>query len=195
MSINLLEDIQSKLGYPSLQKIDPNTQEVTEDNSTPDEHRFSQAAIPAVLTALYNYSRSDVGALTILQYSSLTVWTDRIFSDNKEAIIQKIAAYSNYTIENAVSKMNSIAAAAVIDIKENLPENATAHDVKKFLAGQRNNILPFLPAVLQMGEMLHDDTLDDRTHKMEGPVSSLMHAIGGQFSDGDVVEKAAAGNN
>ena len=189
MSINLLEDIQSKMGYPPLQKIDPNTQEVTKDSSTPDEHLLSQAAIPAVLTALYNFSRSDVGALTILQYSSLTVWTDRIFSDNKEAIIQKIAAYSNYTIENATNKMNSIAAHAVNDIKEKLPDNATAHDVKKFLADQRNNILPFLPAVLQMGELLHDNTLDDRTHKMEGPVSSLMHAIGGGFSNGDIVEK------
>ncbi len=189
MSINLLEVIQSKMGYPPLQKIDPNTQEVTKDKNSPDEHLFSQAAIPAVLTALYNFSRSDIGALTILQYSSLTDWTDRIFSDNKERIIQKIAAYSNYTIENATNKLNSIAAHAVTDIKENVPEQATAHDVKKFLADQRNNILPFLPAVLQMGEMLHDDTLDDRTHKMEGPVSSLMHAIGGRFSDGDIVEK------
>ena len=194
MSINLLEDIQSKLGYPSLQKIDPNTQEVAEDNGTPDEHRFSQAAIPAVLIALYNYSRSDVGALTILQYSSLTVWTDRIFSDNKEAIIQKIAAYSNYTTENADTKMNSIAAHAVNDIKENLPENALAHDVKKFLADQRNNILPYLPAALQIGELLHNNTLDDRTNKMEGPVSSMMHAIGGQFSDGDAVEKEETQN-
>ena len=108
MSINLLEDIQSKMGYPALQKIDPNTQEVTKDSSTPDEHLLSQAAIPAVLTALYNFSRSDVGALTILQYSSLTVWTDRIFSDNKEAIIQKIAAYSNYTIEPSRSARKSV---------------------------------------------------------------------------------------
>lgn len=189
MSINLLEDIQSKMGYPPLQKIDPNTQEVKDDKNTPDEHLFSQAAIPAVLTALYHYSRTDLGALTILQYSSLTDWTDRIFSDNKEEIIQKIATYSNYTIGNTVEKMNSIAAIAVTDIKEKVPEHATAHDVKKFLADQRNNILPFLPAVLQMGEMLHDDTLDDRTHKMGGPVSSLMHAIGGQFSDGDIVEE------
>jgi hypothetical protein len=30
--------------------------------------------------------------------------------------------------------------------------------------------------------MLHDNTLDDNTHKMEGPVSSLMQSIGTAFS-------------
>jgi hypothetical protein len=54
---------------------------------------------------------------------------------------------------------------------------------------QRNNILPFLPAELQMGELLHDNTLDDRTNKMEGPVSSIMRAIGGGFSNEDAEKK------
>ena len=55
--------------------------------------------------------------------------------------------------------------------------------------GQRNNILPFLPAELQMGELLHDNTLDDRTNKMEGPVSSIIRAIGGGFSNGEAEKK------
>ena len=35
---------------------------------------------------------------------------------------------------------------------------------------------------LHMGELLHDNTLDDNTNKMEGPVSSLLKSIGSAFS-------------
>ncbi len=34
-----------------------------------------------------------------------------------------------------------------------------------------------------MGELLHDTTLDDKTNKMEGPVSSLMKSAGAVFSN------------
>jgi len=33
-----------------------------------------------------------------------------------------------------------------------------------------------------MGVLLHDNTLDDNTNKMEGPVSSLINTIGNAFS-------------
>lgn len=62
MSINLLQTVQENLGYSPLQKIDANTQLVTVEANTPGEERFSQAAIPAVLTALYKYSQTDKGA-------------------------------------------------------------------------------------------------------------------------------------
>ena len=39
-----------------------------------------------------------------------------------------------------------------------------------------------MPAALNMGELLHDNTLDDNTNKMEGPVSSLIQRIGSAFS-------------
>ena len=37
MSINILETVQQNLGYPALQKIDPNTQQVLENDKTPNE--------------------------------------------------------------------------------------------------------------------------------------------------------------
>ena len=54
MSINLLEDIQSKMGYPALQKIDPNTQEV-KSLLKKDDAKFdpSAAAINPVNKKLY----------------------------------------------------------------------------------------------------------------------------------------------
>jgi hypothetical protein len=181
MSVNLLEKLQSQLGYPLLQKIDPNTQVVKEDDKTPDEHRFSQAAIPAVLTALYSYSHTDVGAEQILKADPSIIWTNIIFSDHREEVIERIADYANYTKENVISKLDRIASLAINILHDAIPQPVTVHDVKKFMNGQRTNILPYLPAVLQMGELLHDNTLDDRTNKMEGPVSSIMQVIGGSY--------------
>ena len=182
MSLSLLEAVQAELGYPALQKIDPNTQVVKEDDTTPDEHRFSQAGIPAVLTALYNYSCTDVGAATILEADPATQWADLIFSDNQQAVVQHIAEYSNQTAENVTAKLNGIASSAVGIIWKELPEGATIHHVKKMMSSQLPNILTYLPAALQMGELLHNNTLDDRTNKMEGPLSNFMRALGSGFS-------------
>jgi len=189
MSVNLLESIQLELGYPPLQKVDPNTQSVEENNNSLEEEKFSQAAIPSVLTALYRYSRTDEGADNILQGTVAANGASMIFDDHEESVVQKIADYSNCNIEDARRKINTIIAAAVHLIKGNLPAQPVIHDVKTFLAGQKNNFLPYLPATLQMGELLHDDTLDDSTNKMGGLLSGLMHTIGGKFSDGEVTKE------
>lgn len=186
MSINLLEAVQIQMGYPALQKIDPNIPELAVILSTPNGHRFSQAAIPGILTALYKYSRTDEGVKNILKGNDYTDWIDLIFADIKQNAIQRIAFYSYYSMQNAEHKMNAIAAFSVRIIKETLPVESSIPDVKKFIAGQRSNILPYLPAVLQMRELLYDNTLDDPTHKMEGPVSNITNARGDRFSDGEL---------
>jgi hypothetical protein len=186
MSINLLEAVQIQMGYPALQKIDPNIPELAVILSTPNGHRFSQAAIPGILTALYKYSRTDEGVKNILKGNDYTDWIDLIFADIKQNAIQRIAFYSYYSMQNAELKMNAIAAFSVRLIKESLSAETSIPDVKKFIAGQRSNILPYLPSVLQMGELLYDNTLDERTHNMEDPVSSMFNTIGDRFSQGEV---------
>jgi hypothetical protein len=47
----------------------------------------------------------------------------------------------------------------------------------------------YLPAELNMGGLLDDDSLDDQANKMEGPISSLAHRIGAAFSTAVTVEK------
>jgi hypothetical protein len=182
MSINLLETIQQSLGYPALQKIDPNTQQVVADEKTPDEHKFSQAAIPAVLTGLYKYVQSDEGAEDFLQGNNSSNWVSKIFSNNKKEAIQIISAYAKQSNQDPVAKMNAIADEAVKVVKGNLPADASAKEVKLFFNNQKNNILLYLPAGLNMGDLLHDTTLDDKTNKMEGPISSLMQNLGSAFS-------------
>jgi hypothetical protein len=182
MSINLLELIQQNLGYPALQKIDANTQEVVIDETMPAEERFSQAAIPAVLTGIYSFVQSDEGAQLFLKAANGSELTDIIFRDNKKEVIESISAYAKQSAENPVAKINDIAGEALKITKETLFAEAVAADVKNFYTAQRNHILLYLPAALNMGTLLHNNTLDDNTHKMEGPLSSLMQSLGNLFS-------------
>lgn len=182
MSINFLETVQQNLGYPALQKMDPNTLKVATEVEPMDEDKFSQAAIPAVLTALCEFAQTDEGAADVLKTGATTNWMNKLFDDNKKETVQTIAAYAKQSNEDPIEKMNAIAIEAVKIIKENLPADASMKDVKTFLSDQKNNILLYLPAELNIGEMLHDDSLDDGTNKMEGPVSSLIKNIGDSFS-------------
>lgn len=182
MSINLLETVQKNLNYPPLQKIDPNTQRVVIDDSTPDEDKFSQAAIPAVLTALYRFVQSDDGAETFLRGDNSTNWVSKIFDDHKQEAVQTISAYALQSKADPIAKMNAIANETVNVVKAKLPAGADIKELKLFFSNQRSNILLYLPAALNMGDLLHDETLDDNTNKMEGPISSLMQSIGNAFS-------------
>jgi copper chaperone CopZ len=97
-------------------------------------------------------------------------------------VIQTIASYAKQSAEDPVAKMNTIAIETAKVVKEQLPEAAGIKEVKAFFKDQKTNILLYLPADLNMGELLHDNTLDDNTNKMEGPISSLMQSIGAAFS-------------
>lgn len=177
MSLNLLEAIQQNLGYPEIQKIDPNTQFISEH-----EDKFSQAAIPAVLTGLYKYVQTDEGAAEILLVKNSDSWIDKIFDTESDAVVQKVSDYGNQA-DNTEAKLNAIANEAVKLVKENLPEGAGIKEVKIFFSNQKNNILLHLPPALNLGSLLQDDTLDDNINKMEGPVSSLMQSIGNAFTN------------
>ena len=67
--------------------------------------------------------------------------------------------------------------------------NATAtnedDNFKTLLTSQRHEILRYLPGKLKIGDLLNDESLEDNTNKMEGPVSSLMHKIENAFSSAD----------
>lgn len=192
MSVNLIKAVQENLGFPPLKKIDPNSQQVSIGKDEAITNKFSQAAIPAVLTAMYRYVQTDEGAADILNASSNTNWVAKIFDDNRKEAVQTITAYAQLSNVEPVAKMNAIADEAVKVAKENLPANAGIKEVKDFFSNQVPNILPYLPVELKMGELLHDNTLDDNTKKMEGPVSSLMQSIGSAFSNpvtGDEIEK------
>lgn len=185
MAIDLLKTVQENLGYPPLQKVDPNTQKIKTDTDSKEPGRLIQGTLPASLIALYKYSRQEEGAEAILHAGPDIDWTNFIFGANREEAIGKMVAYSGNKSGEVVNSINKITHEAVRVIREQVTPDTSLLEIKNILAGARNTILHYLPADLQIGKVLNDNTLDDRTHKMEGPVSSLMHAIGGSFSGSD----------
>lgn len=175
MAINLVEEIQKNLGFHGLQKIDPNTQDVKRPENLSSEDYLPQAAIPVVLLGLYKYSRTEEGNAELLKGESQNKLLKTIFGKSTQAVINKVATYTGNTIEYTADKMEVIAWEALHIIRKNISGEPTGSSVKTFLADQRHNILVHLPASLQIGEAFHDDTIDDRTNKMEGPFSNHMH--------------------
>lgn len=187
MSANLAETIQKNLGYPELKKINLNTDMVESLDKDQEEPLLGQATIPAILVSIYKYTRSDKGAENVLCGDISTNWLNEFLSDHKKETIEKVAAYIGTSEANAYESMKNVADEAVNLIRSSNP--LTVNDVKDLLAAEKNNMLLFLPPLLQMGEIINDNTLDDDTHKMEGPVSSLMNALGNIFSESEKEER------
>lgn len=177
MAVNLVETIQKNLGFHELQKIDPNTQEVKKPENMSAQDYLPQAAIPVVLLGLYKFSCTEEGNAELIKGELQNKLLKTIFAKNTQKVIDKVATYTGNSLLYTADKMEIIAWEALHIIRNNLSGQTSGANIKIFLADQRHNILVHLPASLQIGEALHDNTLDDRSHKMEGPVSSYMHWI------------------
>lgn len=183
MAINIVEEVQKRMGYEPLQKIDPNTQEpVTTEVFTTSASALPQAAIPAILAAIYKKSKTPEDVDDIMGVRNSTNYLPALFGDNVELAVQAVATYSKVTPVEARQNMQQIAITALQVLHTEVKDPSPAA-VGNFMKDQRDNILHHLPASLQMGKLLDDDTMDDRTNKMEGPVSGLMHTIEKIFSD------------
>lgn len=187
--MNLPEILQQHFKYAPLLKIDPNTQELAIKDA-PVVNSIGQAAIPVILIGLYKFSRTDAGAAAIISGDNSPNWVTTIFADQSPQIIKRVAEYAGTTYENTESTLNNIASKAVALIKEAVAPDYKLTAIKELLSTQRNNILTYLPAVLHTGELIDDTTVDDRTNKMEGPISSLIQAIGSGFTGSDKDEKS-----
>ncbi len=182
MSINLAEEVQKRLLFPALIKIDPNTTE----KKNKDERccDVTQAAIITALVGLYRITRTQSGSVRLLLTGRSEAWLEDVYGDNLGQTVSRISECT-HTDRTEVEKLLRLAAdAAIIILHEQLAGNITSESFKEFMSAQRDHILVYLPPQLHLGEMLHDKTLDDNTHKMEGPVSSLMHKIENIFSEG-----------
>ena len=52
--MNIIETIQKNLGFDTLKKIDPNTQETVGEDTAMGNSAVAQAGIPAILLGIYN---------------------------------------------------------------------------------------------------------------------------------------------
>lgn len=179
MTHNIVESIQKNLGYPPLKKVDPNIQEVPEVAATPNimSESFGQAAIPATLVGLFVYVHSKEGEHGVKSKTHAN-WIDTFFGRHSEEVVERVANYAGTDPGVTRNEMEKIADEAIRIAHEKKGEG----EIKLFFVNQRNTILSYLPAALQLGEVMDNDAFDDRTNKMHGPFSDHMHWLEKFFS-------------
>ena len=184
MATNIIETIQQNLEYPPLRKIDPNIQEAANKFEQSRVEKLSQGVIPAVLAGIYKLSRKEEGANSIihLQVNNNAGLLHHIFEENEDEAVQKVAQYGEASESDVRNHMEIVATEAIRIIRKAVGENASGDKVKTYMTDQRHNVLVYLPAAMGFGDLLHDETMDDRTNKMEGPISNFMHKIENKFS-------------
>lgn len=183
MAINIAEEVQKRLLFPPLQKIDPNKPNEGRDNESL-HFPVTQAAVVTALAGLYKMTRTTASCTRLMMKGKTDTWLEDIYGDNLGKTINHVAEFSHWGKAEVEKLVRLSADASLIILHEQVGEEAKVDKIKDFMSSQRDSILVYIPAQLQLGEMLHDTMLDDNTNKMEGPVSSLMHKIENIFSEG-----------
>jgi len=148
------------------------------------KYSLTQVAVITALTGLYKITRTTEGCVRLLLTGKSAGWLEDIYGHNLKTILNRVAE-SIHSEKDEVERLVRLSAdTSVLILHEQLADNISVESFRNFMSRQRNHILVYLPASLQLGEMLHDPMLDDNTNKMEGPVSSLMHKIENIFSEG-----------
>lgn len=183
---NLVESIQKNLGYAKLYKVDPNTQDIDQKEKSFGNNSLAQAGIPAVLCGLFNYVlRPDGNNISLLPEN--VKWLPLIFGNRLAEIIERIAAYAGTSVDSAKGELEHMADEAVRLLKENIFIKDDISTLREFSMVHKNDALVYLPGSLRTGEILGNNSLDDHTHKMDGPISGLMHSLEKHFSgDGKI---------
>ena len=185
MAASIIEKVQTNLGLSPVQKVDRNIQEVKDKESHSQVVNLSQAALPAVMAGLFKITRTEDGTMDLVKSTAPADCLREIFHGHDTEAVAKVARYANVSEEVAREAMNDIAAESVKVLREEAGEDPSYEKVEHYMNRQRHEILVHLPAALQMGQLLEDDTMDDRTNKMEGPVSTFMNKLGDNLADGE----------
>jgi hypothetical protein len=188
MAINLFEEVNNRMGQPITKKENP-----TVSDKKTYEKTLEGAAIPLALAGIYHLAASKEGAQRITDY----ILSDRTsierpasntcaaftFGNKTEEVIDKITNYSGATRAVAYDVLNEAARNTYqVMLRELVNDNIKPEDITRFMVAQRHSILSHLPEALQLGHLLGDETIDDVSNKMEGPISNLMHNLGESFS-------------
>ena len=182
--MNIVESIAQSLGYSDIQKIDPNTQKVTDDSQSHGTMSLGQAAIPTVLLGIFEKLNQNQNTEWLNKPSSSANWMPAIFVDRTKQVVDRIKEYAQVGTSSDIHDIEHIASEAVRIVRDNLTGKSD-NDVSSYVATNKKDVLLYLPASLDMGKLLKNENLDDRTNKMEGPVSSLMHKLEETFNSSE----------
>jgi hypothetical protein len=178
--MNIIETIQKNLGFDALKKIDPNTQETAGEDTVMGNSAIAQAGIPAILLGIYNKleENTDINAISGEPGNLLA----GIFGKSSDRIVKKIDNYSKIKDKHSEQQLEHIASESLRVVKEHVGTNTDENSVRNFVAKNKPDTLLYLPASLELGTVLNNNNLDDRTGKMEGPVSTFMRRVESAFN-------------
>lgn len=177
MAHNLVESVQKHLAYSRLERESPNTQKSTEGAEVCHPEKLDQACVSAVLAGIYQFTREEEHAEKLLRSKSEDTWLEVIFHKYPQKLENKIAAYTQCKSNLIRQHLFAVAQKAVLEIGIAVGPKGRGKDVKSYLTSQRLAILTRLPSGLEVGKLVHNNTLDDATNKMHGPFSDFMHWI------------------
>jgi hypothetical protein len=182
--MNIIETIQKNLGFTVLQKIDPNTQETADQGTAIGNGALAQAGIPAILLGIYNRLESDPAFWVLEQEGDLL---GKIFGKSKNVVVSKIAEYSKNNDQHSVQQLEHIASESLRVLKDSLGNKTDENSIRSFVSKNKPDILLYLPPSLELGKVFQNNNLDDRTGKMEGPVSSFMRNVEKAFNSSNSI--------
>jgi hypothetical protein len=182
MASSIIEKLTVLDGGDKLSKVNPNTQDIprTEIGNT---DKLTQAVIPSVLAGFYKFTRDEEHAAEVTN-ANHSNWAEVLFGAEQDNLVKRISLYSGSSIQEAGERIQDVSSNVVNLVRQEVP-NADGKSIQTYFTAQRNDILHHLPAAIEIGNILNDTTLDDRTNKMSGPVSGLMHGIEKVFAGTD----------
>ncbi len=178
--MNIIETIQKNLGFDTLKKIDPNTQDTVGEDTVLGNSAVAQAGIPAILIGIYNKleEHPDLNLLGAEKGNLL----ENIFGKSTNMVVQQIENYSKVRDKHIAQQLDHIASESLRVIKEGVGDKADENQIRAFVAKNKPDTLLYLPPSLELGTILKNNNMDDRTGKMEGPVSTFMHKVEKTFN-------------
>ena len=96
--------------------------------------------------------------------------------------MKQIEEFSKIQDKHILQELEHIASESLRVIRENTGDNPSEVALHRFIQKNKGDTLLYLPPSLELGVILNNNNLDDRTGKMEGPVSSFMHRIEKTFN-------------
>lgn len=181
--MNLSQDLQEYLHYPVLQKMDATT-------GHPENEELydiiSQSVLIVFLTGLYKATRTKEDAEEIHKQQNAKGLLDQMFED-KTTVLTVVAEFTKKPEDFINTKLEEVASSylQMINQSDYVTALQKENSLEAIMSSERHKILSCLPPGLKAGKLFSDESIDDNTNKMDGPISSLMNKIGDIFSSGD----------
>lgn len=179
MSKSIIKSLQEKYGE-NFHKIDANDPSQAQTIRPETTNYLKQACVSSLLAGIGDYT-SDPG-IPVLPNASNEDSLNVIFKNHLPQIKTAIARYAHDSEEKVERYLLKTYGRVQETINEIIGDDPKA--IQTAFHAQSDEILSYLPSSLGISEILDHSGIDDRTHKMNGLLSSFTKFLG-KFLDPD----------